>query len=136
LLLRVTLLARLGPAAPWALVGTECLSRTAPIWLMTALPYVSQDEASKSRQVTRGGFPQAALATLWPAVLLVGCWSAGVFSAPRVGCLVGAAAAVALLTGWRYRVRAGGITGDFLGATQQIGVCALLAVLAAEGGQF
>jgi adenosylcobinamide-GDP ribazoletransferase len=37
---------------------------------------------------------------------------------------------VAALCGWRFHVRAGGVTGDFLGATQQVGECALLLSLA------
>jgi adenosylcobinamide-GDP ribazoletransferase len=37
---------------------------------------------------------------------------------------------VTVLTGWRYRRRAGGITGDFLGATEQLGEIAALAMLA------
>jgi len=35
----------------------------------------------------------------------------------------------ALLGGWRFHVRAGGITGDFLGATQQVVECGLLLAL-------
>jgi adenosylcobinamide-GDP ribazoletransferase len=50
------------------------------------------------------------------------------------GWLPGSAAAAALVVaalvglgcGWRFRARAGGITGDFLGATQQVVECALL----------
>jgi adenosylcobinamide-GDP ribazoletransferase len=41
-----------------------------------------------------------------------------------------AGVAVAVVGGWRFVVRAGGITGDFLGATQQVveglGLLALL----------
>lgn len=133
--LRVVLLARIDTAAPFALVVTECLSRAVPIWLMKALPYVSQDEVSKSRQVTRGQLPQAALATAWPAAVLSLGWAEGWLSLPQMAGLVGVAVTIGLVTGWRYRVRAGGITGDFLGATQQIGVCGLLMVLAANSGE-
>ncbi|MBV9946882.1 MAG: adenosylcobinamide-GDP ribazoletransferase, partial [Myxococcales bacterium] len=37
---------------------------------------------------------------------------------------------VTAITGWRYVERAGGITGDFLGATEQLGELAGYAVLA------
>ncbi|MFW6050832.1 MAG: adenosylcobinamide-GDP ribazoletransferase [Myxococcota bacterium] len=48
----------------------------------------------------------------------------------RAAILVGALVATALLCGWRFRARAGGITGDFLGATEQLAECNLLLVLA------
>ena len=38
-------------------------------------------------------------------------------------------AAVTLLTAWRYWRRLGGVTGDFLGATEQLSEIAALAVL-------
>jgi adenosylcobinamide-GDP ribazoletransferase len=38
---------------------------------------------------------------------------------------------VATACGWRFHVRAGGITGDFLGATQQLVDAAILVALAA-----
>ena len=63
LILRVALLAQLADAAPVAIIATQCFSRTPPIWLMAALPYVTSDQASRSRLVTRAGWPQAALAT-------------------------------------------------------------------------
>ncbi len=47
------------------------------------------------------------------------------------GCWVAAAVATALC-GWRFRARAGGVTGDFLGAAEQVNeIVILLAVLAA-----
>jgi adenosylcobinamide-GDP ribazoletransferase len=39
-------------------------------------------------------------------------------------------AIVAVLCGWRFHVRAGGLTGDFLGATQQLTDAAILVALA------
>ena len=53
LCLRAALLAELDQTAPIALILTECLSRLTPIWLMVFMPYVSSDEAAKSRQVAR-----------------------------------------------------------------------------------
>jgi adenosylcobinamide-GDP ribazoletransferase len=44
---------------------------------------------------------------------------------------VGAAViTISAVSGWRYHRRVGGITGDFLGATEQLGEIAALAVLA------
>ena len=40
------------------------------------------------------------------------------------------------LCGWRFRARAGGVTGDFLGATEQVNEIAILgAVLAVQVAQ-
>lgn len=129
ILLRVLLLARLGDAAPWAIVATQCASRVPPIWLMRALPYVSADAAAKSRLVARAGTAQALLAT----ALGVG----GVaLVASRLGLtargaltLVGVSIAVTVVCASRFRARVGGVTGDFLGATQQIVEGALLLAL-------
>ena len=43
--------------------------------------------------------------------------------------MVAVSLGAAMLCGWRFHVRAGGITGDFLGATQQVCEAALLLAL-------
>jgi len=126
---RVALLARLGPAAPWALVLVGCAARVGPVWLMARLPYVS-GAAAKSRHVARAGVAQAAVATAW-LLLASGCAAAsGVVSAARLAALGAALAVVVAASGWRYVRRAGGITGDFLGATEQLCELAGYSVLA------
>jgi adenosylcobinamide-GDP ribazoletransferase len=129
-LLRVALLARLGPRAPVALVLTEALSRLPSVWLMVALPYVTSDAAAKSRVVTRAGVAQALLASLWPLAAAAAAVLTGELGLAHVVALATTATACGLLCGWRFHVRVGGVTGDFLGATQQVTVCALLLVLA------
>jgi len=126
---RLVLLAQLGGIAVAALLLTHCLSRVGPVWLMVAMPYVS-GAAAKSRQVTRAGAAQGVLATM------VGVASAGGVVA---GSAIGATAALAAfavmalataLCGWRFRMRAGGVTGDFLGAAEQVNeIVILIAVL-------
>lgn len=128
--LRVTLLASLDEAMPLALLLTQSAARTPPIWLMPALPYVTADGEAKSRLVTRAGLAQAALATLWPTLLIVGAVRHGALTEGRAIALAVAAVAIAALCAWRFRVRAGGLTGDFLGATEQVGEVTFLAVLA------
>ncbi len=129
MILRVALLARLGVHAPLALVVTQCLSRALPVWLMVALPYVTMDAAARSRTVARAAWPQAVGATLWPVLLVVALvWYGGLPSSAALT-LALVSAAVTLVCGWRFHVRAGGVTGDFLGATQQVSECALLLVL-------
>jgi adenosylcobinamide-GDP ribazoletransferase len=128
LVLRVALLARLGPAAPLALVMVGAASRVPPVWLMAALPYVTSSDASRSRPVARGGPAQAVVATLVAALVLVAAHQ--VLSPVGVLAMVAVSIGAAMLCGWRFHVRAGGLTGDFLGATQQVCECALLLALA------
>jgi adenosylcobinamide-GDP ribazoletransferase len=129
LLLRVALLARLADGAPAALVLAGAWSRTSPVWLMVALPYVTSAERARSRPIVAAGARQAAVATVASVLLTVTAIARG-----SVGARFAAAPAivivVALVAGVTFRRRAGGITGDFLGATQQITECALLLALA------
>jgi adenosylcobinamide-GDP ribazoletransferase len=135
LLLRVTLLARLGATAPFAIVLTSSASRVAPVWLMAALPYVTDPAVAKSRATTRAGWMQVTLATCWPLFLIAGLFFVQVLTAREL-----AAASLAVIVSVaacaaRFRARVGGITGDFLGATQQVSECAMLLALAlARGG--
>ncbi len=130
LLLRVACLAALGPAAPAAIVVVHACSRVPPIWLMRALPYVTSDAASRSRLVARPGHAQVLLATLSGGLVLLAAVALALLSIGQAWALVVVGVGVALVGGWRFVVRAGGITGDFLGATQQVveglGLLALL----------
>jgi len=130
LLLRAALLVRLGVAAPAALIACECASRLPPIWLMTVLPYVTADSSAKSRLVARARPAQAVAATVLTAALLAGGVVAGAWTPRAVLTLLAAGAAVATIGGWRFHARVGGVAGDFLGATQQACVCAMLAAFA------
>ncbi len=127
--LRIALLSALGDSAPPAMVLTQALARTPPVWLMIALPYVTTDPVSKSRRVARADWRQALLATGFGGLALVLGYGAGWLRADEIaGCVV-TMMLVAALCAWRFFVRAGGITGDFLGATEQIAECGLLFVL-------
>ena len=135
IILRIVLLARLGEAAPLALFLTQSLSRLPPVWMMVAMDYVTSDAVAKSRLMTRAELPQAAVATIWPAAAIVWAISSGVLGVREAAAMVFATAAVALYCARRFQVRAGGITGDFLGMTQQVGECAaLLAMALVRGG--
>jgi adenosylcobinamide-GDP ribazoletransferase len=126
-LTKAALFARLGHSAALAMVVTQCVSRMPPIWLMATTPYVTQDEASKSKLVTRATWKQAALASLWPSVLCYAFSQLYKWMSPMlVGTLAATCVVVAVLCTWRFRKRVGGITGDFLGACQQVTECALL----------
>lgn len=134
LVLRIALLARLDEAAPLALILTQCLSRMPPVWLMVALPYVTADEASKSRPVTRAGVAQAVVATLWALAAIAAALVFGALRPLDAAAMVVSTAFVAVACALRFRARAGGITGDFLGATQQLCECAALLGLALSRG--
>lgn len=103
------------PAVAVALLVAHPLSRLASTSLIHLLPYVRDDESSKSKPLARRlSAPELAIAGafgLLPLALL----------APLEAlCATGATIAV---TAWAARVflrRLGGYTGDLLGATQQV----------------
>jgi adenosylcobinamide-GDP ribazoletransferase len=97
---------------------------------MASLPYVTANDGAKSRDLTRAGVAQAAVASVWFVVGALAIVLTGHSNAARVGGLALALGLVTALSGWRYWVRVGGITGDFLGATEQLCELAALAVLA------
>lgn len=131
LVTRFALLAALGDRAAIALVISEGVSRLPPVVLMALLPYATDDARAKSRQITRARGPQVALATGWTAVILVGAIGCGALSPTGAGVIALALVGVGALAGWRFMRRVGGVTGDFLGATQQLAVVAALIALRA-----
>jgi adenosylcobinamide-GDP ribazoletransferase len=126
---RVTLLDRLGADASWALPLVGCAARVGPVWQMVALPYVSRVGA-KSADVAQARSTQALVATGWFVLAGAIAVEEHVVTVGRLAVLAVVLAATTLATGWQYVRRAGGVTGDFLGATEQL--CELLgyAVLA------
>jgi adenosylcobinamide-GDP ribazoletransferase len=129
---RVALLAQLGRSAVWALPLVGCAARVAPVWQMVSLPYVS-GPSSKSRHIVGATLPQALAASAWLAAAAASALGLHLVSAPRLAVFAAAIAAVTLVTAGRYARRLGGITGDFLGATEQLCELAGYAVLAWGG---
>lgn len=130
ILSRTLLLARLEGDMAAGLVVSQSLGRTPAIWLMGLLPYVTPDEAARSRLVARAGLPQIVVATAWAGLVLGLVAWIHAWSAARVIALGVALIVVTALCAWRFRARLGGITGDFLGATEQVAEIVLLGVLA------
>lgn len=134
---RLVLLAGLAGVAPFALVLAHCLARLGPVWLMVAMPYVT-DSAAKNRQITRAGPAQGVLATATGVAVAGGVVLAGdaINATDALAAVAGMALATALC-GWRFRARAGGLTGDFLGASEQVNeiviLFTILAVLQVAG---
>jgi adenosylcobinamide-GDP ribazoletransferase len=126
---RVSLLARLGPEATWALPLIGCAARVAPVWQMVALPYVSRP-GTKSEHLTGVRPLQAAVATTWLVLVLGAAVALGRASATRALVLLSVLGAITATTSWRYSRRVGGFTGDFLGATEQLCELGGYAVLA------
>ena len=123
---RLVLLTQLGAAALVALPLAHCLARVGPVWLMVWMPYVS-GAAAKSRPVARAGVPQTVLATAIGIAAAAALVAAG--GAIGLAGALAAFAAMALATalcGWRFRARAGGVTGDFLGAAEQVNEIVIL----------
>jgi adenosylcobinamide-GDP ribazoletransferase len=125
---RVSLLARIGAQACAALVLVGAVARTASVWQMATLPYATP-EGSKSRSLMRAGPAQALVASAWTLAVTAALSAAKMLDPWRCAAAIGASALVALVTGLRYRARAGGVTGDFLGATEQLCELAMLGVL-------
>jgi adenosylcobinamide-GDP ribazoletransferase len=127
---RAALLAELGENGAWALALVGCGARVGPVWLMAALPYVTSAAHAKSGDAARGAMPQALVAAAWLVAAVGFAVEGGRLSPARAGAMVVALALVAFVTGGWFARRVGGITGDFLGATEQLGELAALAVLA------
>ncbi|MFC0268525.1 adenosylcobinamide-GDP ribazoletransferase [Kushneria aurantia] len=125
---RLLLLGALSPAlAAVALIAAHCLSRALAALLMGALPYLRRDESSRVRAMTGAQRPSdrrwligvalaVALAALGPSTALVVLAVTG---------LVGGLA-------WLFfRRQLGGVTGDALGAAQQVSELAVYLTLTA-----
>jgi adenosylcobinamide-GDP ribazoletransferase len=129
-LVRAALLGQLAEATLWALPLTWCAARVGPVWLMVLLPYVTPSAGAKSERLVRADWRQALVASAWFLAAAATAVGQGWIAVSRAGLAVGIAAAVTAVTGIRYYRHLGGITGDFLGATEQISEMALLAVFA------
>jgi len=129
---KIALLSRLDEAAPMALFVVSTLGRLYPIALMTVMPYATRPDEAKSRDVARAGVAQLALATLWTALALgIATFVLGLGLVELARAVV-VSGIVTTLLAWRFHKRAGGITGDFLGTTEQLVEVAALAALAWE----
>jgi adenosylcobinamide-GDP ribazoletransferase len=130
---RAALIARLGHDAAWALVFVGCAARLGPVWQIALLPYVATP-ASRSRGVARARAAQAWVASAWVIAVGIAVGATRHLAAGRVAGVLGVVAIVTIASGWRYVRRLGGVTGDFLGATEQLCEIAAYGVLAWPAG--
>jgi adenosylcobinamide-GDP ribazoletransferase len=125
LLVRASSIATLGPwAAVAAIPAAHALSRAAAVALMVVVRPAAEEGlgASYVRALRRGPACAGVLAGLALAVALIGVWAA-----PAAAL----AAAGALVVGALSRRKLGGISGDVLGAAQQVVEIAVLALASA-----
>lgn len=117
----VALLISIDVAAAALLVfACHILSRAAPLLLMRSLPHVSLPATSKTLHIAGSplGWRGVVTGVLWclPALAAVYVY----LDWPTVLALLLAGAVVTAYLGWRFAQRLGGMTGDCLGATQQL----------------
>lgn len=128
---RIALLVALGRRAPIALVVSHALARLAPVWLMAALSYVTPRPVAKTRLDGRLSPWAAAAATVFVGGLLAFGVRRSLITRGSAAAAFGATLATAAILGAWFRARCGGITGDFLGATEQAAECVVLLALVA-----
>ncbi|HEU4459900.1 MAG TPA: adenosylcobinamide-GDP ribazoletransferase [Methylibium sp.] len=125
-----------------ALVVAHGLSRAVAVALIRALPYAGDAEHAKAKPLAqRVSTAGLVLACIWPLAAIAAFAAAqaasGSFAVPGwrawIAALLAAAGAGLVCARW-FRRRLGGVTGDMLGAAQQLSELAvLLAVLACVG---
>jgi adenosylcobinamide-GDP ribazoletransferase len=123
IVLRVVAVASLGPAAAFAgLVAAHTLARGAAVATMGAVPLAKPDGlgAGYARSVTPVRVVVAALVAVAVAAVATGWWAGPL--------AVSAAVAAAVVAYWAWRA-IGGITGDVLGAIEQVAECGVLVVV-------
>jgi len=117
---RTSLLAALGSSAPFALIAVHAAARVPPVWLMSSLPYVTPASTSRSGFAATSRPLQAAVATSWATIALGGCVMFRGLSLEQAAAVAGAGIVIGAASARTYRKRMGGVTGDLLGATEQI----------------
>ena len=116
---RFSLLLEIDHLKGWVL--GQSLSRVAPVVLLGFIPYANNTNAqSKSRDVARSGKVQAVIVTLFAGLIsylgmVLGWINLSTILNMWVGVII-----LTCILGWRFNKRVGGLTGDFLGTTQQL----------------
>ncbi len=131
LMTRVVCLASMATGAAPALMVIESISRAPPVVVLTVVPYATRPDAAKSRDVAQGTVRQAFVAVGTAGIILVGAYIFGAISGGGAMGIVLLVTTVAALSARYLSQKVGGITGDFLGAIQQLVALALWLVWAA-----
>ncbi len=134
LVLRIALIARLAPQVSAPLVIVGAWSRLSPVALIAALPYVTEPSVAKSRAVAAARWPQLVVALGWALAAAAGARALGAVSYVELAAPLLSGVLATIVCGAYFRARVGGITGDFLGASQQASECVMLLALAVVRG--
>ena len=110
-------LAAMPAAAPWVLIAAHALSRGAMTLVFRRARYLRATGAGMGMDVPLGVSGLAA--TLGACTLATVLLAATLGAWPALAAVLGAALGAALIWAWAHR-RLGGITGDVLGACQQM----------------
>jgi adenosylcobinamide-GDP ribazoletransferase len=131
LLLRAAAMSELPADAWFALIGVHTAARVAPVWLLCALPYVNDRADAKSQGLFRTRPIHVAVALGWS--VLAAALGVGLGGWPWHAALAAMLAPLALVPvlGRHFRRRVGGVTGDLLGAAEQLGELAAWVALTA-----
>jgi adenosylcobinamide-GDP ribazoletransferase len=135
LLVRAGAIAQLEPGGWFALVYVHVWARVAPTWLLWSEPYVNDRPDAKSQGLFQTRPIHLAAALGWGAVA-AGLGIAAGWLTP-VAALAAALASLltALVLARQFRRRIGGVTGDLLGAAEQVAEVACWLVLASSLGR-
>jgi adenosylcobinamide-GDP ribazoletransferase len=123
IVLRILCVATLSPAASFAgLIAAHTLGRGAAVGVMGTVNSVTQDGlgADYTRTLPRSYAFVGVLAALAITTVATGWWVAPLALAAGIG---------AVLVTWIARQAFGGISGDILGALEQVGECLVLIVV-------
>ena len=125
IVVRILCVASIGPAAAFAgLVAAHALGRSAAVGAMAAFPLATADGlgAGYASGLSRRRAFVGALSGAAIAALATGWW---------VGPLAAAAVVAAVTVGALAMRKIGGVTGDVLGAVEQVTECLVLVVVTA-----
>jgi adenosylcobinamide-GDP ribazoletransferase len=119
LMVRGSAIAELDPSAWFALVYVHCVARVGPVWLMATEPSVSDSASTKSplfdtRRV------HVATALCWAAACTALAIFAGGLRWTTVLGVTITSGVITKLCARYFRRAVGGVTGDLLGATEQL----------------
>lgn len=113
----------------WLMVAGHALSRTGPVALMLALPYVRRDDGPKAKPLAESISAAGFMVALAWALVPLACIARNFEDGYWMFATLPAVALATWIAGAYFRRRIGGFTGDCLGAAQQ--VCELVFYLAA-----
>jgi adenosylcobinamide-GDP ribazoletransferase len=125
IVLRIVALASLGPAVAFAgAIAAHTLGRGAAVGLMGTVRVATADGlgADYARSLPRRSAVVGVTASIAIAAVATGWW---------VGPLAVAALLAAITVGWLAVRKIGGVTGDVLGATEQVAECLVLVTITA-----